>query len=97
MTPAGTSIDVQNGWEENTHTHTLKLVHLSTLYTFAACYMRFARRPASQEMRLDDIFSGLFGTPDGDLLDVASDEDVGLNVTRLISVPARGQLRRDWR
>ena len=22
MTPAGTSIDVQNGWEENTHTHT---------------------------------------------------------------------------
>ena len=23
MTPAGTSIDVQNGWEENTHTHTV--------------------------------------------------------------------------
>ena len=22
VTPVGTSIDVQNGWEENTHTHT---------------------------------------------------------------------------
>ena len=28
MTPAGTSneLDVQNGWEENTHTHTLLVV-----------------------------------------------------------------------
>ena len=32
-------------------------------------------------MVLDDIFSGVFFTPDGDLLDVSSDEDVGLNVT----------------
>ena len=28
MTPAGTSIDVQNGWEENTHTHA-RLVDVS--------------------------------------------------------------------
>ena len=28
MTPAGTSIDVQNGWEENTHTHTTTVVEL---------------------------------------------------------------------
>ena len=30
---------------------------------------------------LDNIFSGVLFTPDGDLLDVSSDEDVGLNVT----------------
>ena len=30
---------------------------------------------------LADIFSGVLFTPDGDLLDVSSDEDVGLNVT----------------
>ena len=30
---------------------------------------------------LDDIFSGVLFTPDGDLLDVSSDEDVSLNVT----------------
>ena len=35
MTPAGTSIDVQNGWEENTHTHTHQpvLVEYSTTTT----------------------------------------------------------------
>ena len=32
-------------------------------------------------MLLDDIFSGVFFTPDGDLLDVSSDEDVDLGVT----------------
>ena len=30
---------------------------------------------------LDNIFSGVLFTPDGDLLDVSSDEDVGRNVT----------------
>ena len=30
---------------------------------------------------LDDIFSGVPLTPDGDLLDVSSDKDVGLNLT----------------
>ena len=32
MTPAGTSneLDVQNGWEENTHTHTLICLHTTT-------------------------------------------------------------------
>ena len=56
-------------------------MHLSALYTFAACYMRFACRPFSQGIILDDIFSGVLFTPDGDLLDVSSDEVVGLNVT----------------
>ena len=33
MTPAGTSneLDVQNGWEENTHTHTMKWRYLGRL------------------------------------------------------------------
>ena len=30
---------------------------------------------------LDDIFSGVLFTPDVDLLDLSSDENVGLNVT----------------
>ena len=27
MTPAGTSIDVQNGWEENTHTYFRRAIY----------------------------------------------------------------------
>ena len=37
--------------------------------------------PSSQGIRLDDIFSGAFFTSDGNLLDVLSEEDVGLNLT----------------
>ena len=34
MTPAGTSneLDVQNEWEENTHTHTISLNELSIMF-----------------------------------------------------------------
>ena len=60
----------------------LKPVHFSALYTFAACYMRFARRPSSRGITLDDIYSGMLFTPDSDdLLDVSSGKDVGLKVT----------------
>ena len=59
----------------------LKSVYLSALYSFAACYMRFTCRPSSQGIMLDDIFSVVFFPPDGDRLDVSSDEDVGRNVT----------------
>ncbi|CAN0038503.1 unnamed protein product, partial [Ascophyllum nodosum] len=60
----------------------IKSVHLLALYTFlAVCYMRFARRPSSQGIRFDDIFYGVSSTRDGDLLDVSSDEYIGLNVT----------------
>ena len=33
VTPAGTSIEVQNEWEENTHTHTHSTVQYSTWAT----------------------------------------------------------------
>ena len=37
MTPAGTSIDVQNGWEENTHTHTCSC-YIFLLYVLAVYF-----------------------------------------------------------
>ena len=37
MTPAGTSIDVQNEWEENTHTHTQR-THSSAYKTYTAIH-----------------------------------------------------------
>ena len=43
--------------------------------------MSFAHRPSSQGIRLDDTLSRVFFTPDGDMLDVLSDEDLGPNVT----------------
>ena len=33
VTPAGTSIEVQNEWEENTHTHTTDCIRIIILYT----------------------------------------------------------------
>ena len=43
--------------------------------------MRFARRPSSHRIRLVDVYSRVFFTPEGDMLDVPSNEDLGLNVT----------------
>ena len=51
MTPAGTSIDVQNEWEENTHTHT------HTLYlTFVTAGVRYRSASSSS-----GIYMGFMG------------------------------------
>ena len=45
VTPAGTSIEVQNEWEENTHRHTHKILFVLTNMLYFAPVLTFTRNP----------------------------------------------------
>ena len=49
--------------------------------SFRPLQIRWMLHALRAPIRVDDIFSGVFSTPDGDLLEFLSDEDVDLNVT----------------
>ena len=54
MTPAGTSIDVQNEWEENTHTHTHRIRN-----RFNAAAARMINRAPGMKIVLNALFAAI--------------------------------------
>ena len=52
VTPAGTSIEVQNEWEENTHTHT----HAHTVADYLILLPVLKLSPCAQQPMMGDIF-----------------------------------------
>ena len=65
MTPAGTSIDVQNGWEENTHkTYIYIYMYIYILFIFYYCSFIYLFGILKSRGKMSKCFGGIISCKD---------------------------------
>ena len=78
VTPVGTSIEVQNEWEENTHTHN-KYTYTHTVADYLILLPVLKLSPCAQQPMMGDIFQVVCSSTWGIFFFVSRSRPMGLN------------------